>query len=198
MQLLELSKLNYKNKIIFNISISIILMVLIVYFVIINSILNIKKMSEEINKNKIDLEEKFNRGQSITELSKNISKIQQQLSVFDKIFIDKNNSLDLITTLENSADKYNITQKINLSVPENKDTSKDKTYIIVPITLETSGKFSDQMNYLINLETLNYQININSIKMNSSLNKNSDNNFLENSDNNSIISVSIAADTYWQ
>lgn len=75
-------------------------------------------MSAEIEEQRIDLERKYIKGYSLRRLTENLKKIEPKLSSLDQIFINKNRELEFITTVENEANKAQVSQKIILNSPK--------------------------------------------------------------------------------
>lgn len=165
----------------------------LIYFVVMPTISDIKKMGEEIENQRIDLEQKYIKGQSLRKLTENLKKIEPQLVVLDQIFISQNHELEFITALEELANQNNISQKINLQeLPKDGNKAYQKT----PLQISAKGNFINLMNYLIDLEALNYYININSINLSSAYTAPS-----AASDEQTVfsnINIALSADTYWK
>ena len=158
------TKFNLKNKIIINIIISILIIGCLAVFIILPTTKNIKKIGNEIENQRIDLETKYIRGQSLKQLNENLKKIEPQLYILDKTFVQQDQELELITAMEKLANKNNITQKINLEINKK---NNNENYQQIPLKISTRGNFINLINYIIGLETLNYYININSIQLSS-------------------------------
>jgi Tfp pilus assembly protein PilO len=127
-----------------------------------------KAIAQNIENQRVDLEIKYIRGQSLKKLTKNIRTIEPQMDKLGSIFIKEGEELNFITTLENLANANNIDQKINLEI--------DKKTIIkglkkIPVKISSSGSFKNILNYLSGLEKLDYYINIGSISLSSSQQK---------------------------
>jgi len=159
------TKFNLKNRIIINIIISILIIGCLALFIILPTTTNIKKIGTEIENQRIDLETKYIRGQSLKQLNENLKKIEPQLYILDKTFVQQDYELELITSMEELANKNNITQRINLEINKK---NNNENYQRIPLEISTRGNFINLMNYLIGLETLNCYININSIDLSSS------------------------------
>ncbi|MCK4554354.1 type 4a pilus biogenesis protein PilO [Candidatus Parcubacteria bacterium] len=189
----NLIKLNLKKKI----SISIVIFILIIggliYFVVMPTINDIKKMGEEIENLRIDLEQKYIKGQSLRQLTENLKKIEPQLVILDQIFIKQNYELEFITKLEEIADQNNVSQTINLDTAK---INKDKSYQTLPLRLSMRGNYKNIMNYLISMEALNYYINIDSMDLSSASAKLSATPEVQTTFSN--ISLTISANTYWK
>ncbi len=161
MPLTLLAKLNFKQKMIINIIFFLIIVISVFYFVIMPTIKNIKTISGEIKTQKVDLEEKYLKGQNLKKLNESLRKIEPQINILDQIFISQNRELEFITTIEEVAHNNNVIQKINLNeIQDNNSTYKETT-----LQLAIQGTFNNQLSYLKDLESLNYYINIESIKL---------------------------------
>lgn len=178
-------KLNLKNRIIITITIILILMVAITYLIVIPTLSEIKKMGSEIEAQRIDLEKKYVKGQSLKKLSENLKKIEPNLFVFDQIFINQGRALEFITTLEEIAGRHNVTQKLSLMTEK---SDKSNGYTKTPLNFITEGDFKDIMAYLADIENLNYYVNIYSMEMST----------IKSKDDLSKVSVQMLAHTYWK
>lgn len=191
-------KINLKNKIIINLIGFMGVFFCLVYFIVVPTIIDIKSMGSEIDAQRIDLEKKYIKGQSLKQLNENLKKIEPKLNLIDQIFINKNRELEFITSLENEAAKNQITQKINLSsgqATENQEFKKSSLQLL------TSGGFSSQLSYLTDLESLSYYINIKLLELTpaSSNNKRPSSEGSQTADNiPGAINMLINADTYWK
>lgn len=179
------SKLDLKGKIIADISIILLLMAAISYLVILPTISEIKTIETEIEAQRSDLERKYIRGQSLKKLSQNLKKIEPNLAVFDQVFINQERALEFITTLEEIANRHNITQRLNLMTEKG---VKGNDYTKTPLNFIIEGSFANVMAYLADIERLNYYININSMDIST----------IKNEDGSTKLSVQILANTYWK
>ena len=150
-------KLDLKNKITASLVGFIVIISSLVYFIVIPTIREIKEMGNVINAQREDLEKKYIKGQSLRQLTENLSKIEPKLELLDQIFINKNRELEFITSLENEANKNQISQKINLSAPQK---AENQNFQKTNLQLLTKGGFTKQLQYLVNLEHLSYYINV--------------------------------------
>jgi Tfp pilus assembly protein PilO len=192
MEIKKLTTVNTKKKIIIG-SIAFPLIIgSIIYFIVLPTIKDIEKMRNEIEMQRVDLEMKYIKGQSLKKLSENLKTIEPQLAKLDKIFIDQDQVLEFVTTLEEIANINGIDQKINL-MPE-KSVKKNR-YKKIPLQIFASGNFFKQLNYLMDLETLNYYININSIELTAGAVRSA---AKEEQDMERDVNMLIFADTYWR
>jgi len=184
--------LNLKTKIIISIIIFVISIFSIVFFIVVPSIKDIRKIKNDIKDQQIDLEEKYLKGQSLRRLSTKIKQVEEEIKVLDQVFVDKHNGLDFITALENIANKNNITQKLNLVSPDEID---EDVIIKNNIQLSSKGSFDNIVNYLLDLEALNYYVNINRLEISSSKRDGTDKDQVAAQPE---ISAIISADTFWR
>ncbi|MDP2737005.1 MAG: hypothetical protein Q8O59_04485 [bacterium] len=150
-------KFNLKNKIIASLVGFIIIILSLIYFIVIPTIEDIKTMGQTIEAQREDLEKKYIKGQSLRQLTENLSKIEPKLEILDQIFINKNRELEFITSLENEANENQISQKISLSAPQQ---IANQNFQKTSLQLFTKGGFIRQLQYLMDLEHLSYYINI--------------------------------------
>lgn len=135
-------------------------------FIIYPSFKEIKEMSNEIYKQKEQLEKLYLAGQFLKPTQKQYEKIKPQTSELSKMFIIKNQELEIISALENIASKNNLKQKIDLEEPkENPATGKlennpIRKYQPLTLNIQITGNYINFLKYLIDLETLDYYINI--------------------------------------
>ncbi|MFH1522273.1 MAG: type 4a pilus biogenesis protein PilO [Patescibacteria group bacterium] len=188
----DLIKLNLKNKIIVSIITLFLFIISIIYFIVFPAIRDIKSIKEEIEFQRLELEQKYFKGQNLKALSEKLNKIEASIKIFDQIFINQASSLDFITTLEGIAGKNSIIQKINLL---SSSEEYEGRYKEVPVQLLTQGDFSNQLKYLTDLEALGYYINIKSIDIKSGSQQVST---TSEGDGRNIVSLLIQANTYWK
>ena len=183
-------KLDLKKKIVIS-AISFFLVILgIIWFIVIPSIRDIKMIRDSIEEQRIGLEKKYIRGQSLKGLSEKIKKVEEKIEDIDNIFVDKDKGLEFIKALEDLAEKNNVIQKINISID---DKVFEDDFKKIPIQLFLQGNLDDQANYLVGLEAMEYYINVDSIDI-SSVTPGKDE--VVNASN--YISLLISANTYWK
>ncbi|MFH0854518.1 MAG: type 4a pilus biogenesis protein PilO [bacterium] len=135
----------------------------ITFFIIIPTIKNIKNISLKINSMRFEVEKKYDNRVSLRAAMKKFKLIQESAKNFLNIYVKKNEELNLITTLENIAEKNKLSQKINLIYNEKqKKYLKNQTEIQIII----AGNYIDIIKYLRDLRIMPYYINFNSIAIN--------------------------------
>ena len=184
-------KIDLRKKIIISMILFPLIITGILYFALIPAINDIKGIRDEIEAQRIDLEVKYKKGQSLKKLSENLKIVEPRLSDLDQIFISEDKVLGFITTMEEIANSNNITQNINLiSSKSAAENGHKKT----PLQITANGGFIEQLNYLIGLESLNYYININSLELTTG----SRPSVLRKQARKNNINMLIFADTYWK
>ena len=154
----------------------------LIYFIVAPTIKEIKTMGQAIEAQREYLEKKYRKGQNLKQLTENFKKIEPKLELIDQIFINKNRELEFITSLENEANKSQVSQKINLSAPS-KETGPN--FKKIGLQLFTKGDFEKQLSYLLGLEHLSYYINIKLLELSPA-----------GGETNSL-NMYLDADTYW-
>jgi Tfp pilus assembly protein PilO len=187
MNLNNIKKTNYQQKISFLIIFFSIFTIIIYYFLINKEINKIQQNKISIIQKKNDIESQINKEKNKSILISKIKDIEPEIKKLDAIFINKNKELEFITTIEGIAQKNNVTQEIVLN---NNQKKEETDYIKIPIILNVHGNFSNIMNYLETLEKNKYGINI---KLISIFNNDEDLTIAKKN-----ISMNISANTYWK
>lgn len=163
----------------------------IIYFVVAPTVKDIKKMRDEIQAQKIDLENKYLKSKNLKKLSKNLNKIESQLEELDKAFINQNRALEFITTMEEIAGGEGVAQKINLLSPQN--LKENQLYKKIPLQIAAEGGFGGEVRYLAGLEKLSYYINIRSLELAAASNSPG-----QEEKTGANVNMLVTADTYWK
>lgn len=129
----------------------------VILFIIIPTITDIKKISNSIYLERIDLETKYLKGQLLRKTIKDFENYKNEKEKFKKIFIAQGDELEFITTLEKIATDRQILQSFKI-----KDSKQETAGYHYPLNLQIilEGNFFDIMNYLADLEKLDYYFNI--------------------------------------
>lgn len=191
MEFKKFVKLDLKKRIIASIVGFFLFIFIIIYFVIFPSVRDIRNIKNEIEAQRLDLERRYVKGQSLRKMTEKLERAQEKIHVLDQVFIGQDSGLEFVTALEGVAGKDGVNQKINLLSSAGVDNG---FYKMVPLQLSSQGEANRQMNYLVSLETLNYYINIKSLELSSgSLAVPAG-----NPEGGSYINLFVAADTYWR
>lgn len=167
----------------------------VVYFAIMPQIENIKQTKREIEKQRLNLEERYIQGLKLKELSKNIKKVESEMEKMERIYIEKEETLEFIKTLESIAEKNGVEQKIDLNSA--KEDIKEE-YQERPLQMALSGEYRNLLSYLADIESMKYWINIKSMDITSGVLRQSR---LEDEDNTKKaeqINIKVQAYVYWK
>lgn len=166
----------------------------IIYFVVVPSLKEIKRMQADIEAQRTDLEEKYQKGQSLKKLTESLEAIEPKLERLDQVFINQNRELEFITALEDIAGKQGVDQKITLGKIQ---PAKNKDYQKMPITISAGGRYADLIRYLLALESSNYYINISSIEI-AGGGPRQPNSVADGAAQDGQLGLAIQAETYWK
>ncbi|PIR13173.1 hypothetical protein COV49_03125 [Candidatus Falkowbacteria bacterium CG11_big_fil_rev_8_21_14_0_20_39_10] len=186
-------KLNNKKRIFFEAFIFILLVLIIIFVIAKPLAAKIKETKAQIDAYQLKLEKEYLQAKNIKELSAKIKTVEKKAEELNRVFINENRGLEFVTTLENTADKNNVSQKINLM---DGSAVEGSLYKKAPIQLSTQGSFKNQMNYLTDLETLSYYININTLDIKLSAQRAPETEEVEEVIKPDI-AMFITGDTYW-
>ncbi|NTW22069.1 type 4a pilus biogenesis protein PilO [Candidatus Falkowbacteria bacterium] len=190
MNLSSVKKLGLKEKILLINLVLIGISGSLIYFLILPNIDDINRIKKEIDTQLIDLEVKYQRGQSIKKLNANLKKIEPDIATLDQVFIKETEQVNFITSLEELATKHNLKQKLALGKAQKSKSSFKK----IPLQISLEGSYRTLLAYLHDLETLGSYVNVKSIDIISTSATNVD----ENGMTRNNISANLSVETYWQ
>jgi hypothetical protein len=203
------TKKSIKQKLINTVVLFVIFLVALIYFGIIYYVKSINTLKSQIIDEKINSEKKYQVEKNVIALNKKINEINSGVNSLSDVFVNKNRELELITALENIANKNTVTQKIDLATPAEKQVVKSskKTKVsaeTVPtddilsssLTISASGKYNNIINYLKEINALKYYINIDGLDLSQAISGDdlAENNSLDSRN----INLNIIAKTYWK
>ncbi|MBI4652958.1 hypothetical protein HY750_01770 [Candidatus Kuenenbacteria bacterium] len=143
------------NKIIITSAIFLISILLILFYIILPTINEIKKLNKYIYQEQKDLEIKFQIGETIKKIRQNFLKIKPYFPQLNNIYLTEDKKIEFFTLLEKTAQKCNLKLDLNLLPLESSE--------IIALQFDLEGEYFDFLKYLIDLEKLDYYININKI-----------------------------------
>lgn len=184
-------KLDLRKRIIISLVGFLIFISAVIYFVIFPSIRDIRNIKNEIESQRVELERRYVKGQSLRKMKEKLERAEEKVDVLDQVFIGQDAGLEFVTALEGVAGKNGVSQKINLLSSAGVDNG---FYKVVPLQLSSGGNAGQQMNYLVGLETLNYYINIKSLELSSGSTATP----ADNPGSGSRVNLFVTADTYWR
>ena len=128
------------------------LSLIIVIFVIFPTMKNIVKQEKETVELRIFLEKRQERATRLRSSLKKISLIKATANLYPARLFAHGQELMLITLLESTATKNNVTQKITSS---NLDQANNQQ---INLRLNVAGNYNNVLNYVLDLEKLDYFI----------------------------------------
>lgn len=153
-------QLSEKNKMYLAVSIFLALLITFFSLIITPLMAKIKNDSRLLTEKKSSLESLFQSWKKLEDSKKTYQKIQKELAGLP-FFLQKNDAIKFIMSLENMARQTNNEQNITLLNPSGKKTENE------PINMQVSlkGAFPDLIKFLILLENGPYFNDINSIQI---------------------------------
>tara|TARA_Y100000310_G_scaffold319419_1_gene374659 strand:- start:168 stop:692 length:525 start_codon:yes stop_codon:yes gene_type:complete len=153
-----MNKENKTRKILITLSIIfiIVLVIDIVWFSFVkkeaDKVLDFKKVAQ------VEAAQNYN----LTELKRQINELEQKEKELDTIFVDKDNIVIFIETIENMAKQSGISTQIQID-----DTKKDEgSYQSLDILLQATGSWSGVTTFLKMVENLPHHILVEGMKLN--------------------------------
>lgn len=128
------------------------------------SITTIKSLAEQIDEQRIELEELYQRGQILKQTLREYEEIKPTIPALNKVYMTKGNELEFITTLEDSALASGVSHDIKLTASDPKKPTNQLQY-----QLQSSGDLAGFIRYLAALESLDFYVNINTVRLSSLL-----------------------------
>lgn len=157
--------MSIRKKIALSISLVILFNAVIIYFIIIPTVSDIKMISDAVYKERVDLEKKYQRGQLLNKTLENFERVKSEQVIFKKAFIAEENELTFVTALENIAGKHNLEQHLQLASA--KISESKNLYLSRAITITLRGTYEDTLNYLHDLESMDVFVNLANISLSS-------------------------------
>jgi Tfp pilus assembly protein PilO len=136
----------------------------IILFIIVPTVNDIKNISNSIYQERIELEKKYLRGQLLKKTVSDFEAIKPQQDILDEIFIKDGEELKFVSILEDLADNNGVRQNLDLQI---KNTEEKKGIKHIPLKITVSGNFHQVMGYLNDLQMLKYYFNISDLRITS-------------------------------
>ena len=134
-----------------------VVLVVVVIFVIIPSVKKIQTISQEVYDQQVHLEELYMRGQLIKRVQRQLAEINPFIEKMTRGFVDPEQGVNFILTLENLAQSNNLEQRIEMK-PE--QAIQKNIYEVLPVRLSLEGNFIDFIKYLKMSEGMDYYFNV--------------------------------------
>ncbi len=142
----------------------VVIMSVMTYFIILPTIQDIQGINDSIQRERIDLEKKYLRGQLLNKTIDDFDRVKDRKGLLMTAFIIEGEELAFITQLEQIAEQNQVTQSLKLATEERRQPS-NRTYSVLPLTIELTAPFTQTVNYLHDVETLPFYINTGSISI---------------------------------
>lgn len=152
-----------KKKIIISIAIVLVFTALIIYFIILPTVNDIKQISNTIYAERVDLEKKYLRGQLLKTTIKEFEASKPSQEKLASVFISEGKELEFITALEKIAGVWGLEQNLSLQPVE----TKSGFSYAQPLEIKIKGDFIKILKYLADLEKTKYYFNITSLSLDS-------------------------------
>jgi len=135
-------------------------LILVLIFFVLPNYNNLESIYLNLTKEAQTLESKYIAGEGLEKSSNDYNQISDQLPTYESLFIKRGEELLLVTNLENLADKYNLTQQLDLGLTK---TEINKNIIQVPFNFILEGTFDNFILYLTSLYQMPFNLTIQNI-----------------------------------
>ena len=148
----------------------VIISIAIFIFIIQPTIIDIKTFDDRIQMERVALENKYTSRRNIKNIIADLKYVTDNMDpIMNNIVIQKGKEVNFISDLEAIANKYNIVQKITINSAGVLD--KDKIAERRNMTIVLSGKYTDVLKYVTDLEQSSLYVMIYGIDISSGSNK---------------------------
>jgi Tfp pilus assembly protein PilO len=154
--------MSVRNKMLITILGYLVVLVVVVLFVIIPSVEKIQTISQEVYDQQLYLEELYMRGQLIKRVQRQLAEINPFIEKMTRGFVDPEQSVDFVLSLEGLAQNNNIVQRIEMR-PER--AVQRNIYEILPVHLSLEGNFINLIKYLKGAEEMDYYFNVGALNI---------------------------------
>lgn len=138
--------------------------VIVLFFITIPAVTQIRDISSQIFQERVDLEERYLRGQSIKKSQAEFRKNIDKFNTLANVFIQNEEELTLLNNLEKIASNNNIILEKELTDP-NEAPQLSNNFSALSLSLNINGDFVDIVGFLNELESLDIYINLNNLTL---------------------------------
>lgn len=149
-----------RQKIIISSSLTALVTLALIAFVTWPSLVEIKRLSGEIDAQRAELEALYQRGQGLKETLQAYNEVKPTVAALDRIYVKRGEELAFITSLEKTADSSQVEQAIKLT-PVNESSSVQP----LPLQLDLVTDLNRLIKYLGGLEALDYYVNFDTVRL---------------------------------
>jgi len=168
---------------------------LIIIFVIYPAALNLWGISQEITRQKKELENRQAKNYELKDIIASYKRYEPKLELLNRSVMSKNRELEFITTLEDIAARCNLQQKITIG---DYQAMPGTAFNKMPLQVTLQGAYLDEAAYLQALEKLPPYVNIKQINLSAAPAGGQPADASISAGAGRIITMFIAADTFWQ
>jgi len=152
--------MSVKRKFLFYIAVFVSIYAVIIVFIILPTVKDLRVISKAIYNERVDLEKKYLKGQLLKKTVEDFKKIKPGEERLDAIFIVKGNELTFIQLLEEMANDNEVSQELFL-----KKGQPAEELPSLPLEITIEGDYLNTLNYLNDLEQLDQYFNIDIINI---------------------------------
>lgn len=142
----------FKNQII-SIALSIISLLAVIVLIIIPAFRSINSINKEIRQQEEELENRLAMGLNAKKIKDDLDKIEAYVGDIDKIFLEKESELEMITKLEALATDNKVEASIR---PDFKIQSFSNDAGKLPLSMSVSGEYSQIMSFIRDIDCQKY------------------------------------------
>lgn len=119
----------------------------------------LKELHVAIREQRLELDKIYQQGRSLKIALAQYQEVKPKISVLSNVYVKPGEELQIITTLENLADKQNIQQDLKASA------GPDSNALSLPLQLQATGSFNNIIGYLSALEAMDYYLNTTTLRI---------------------------------
>lgn len=175
-----------KNHLLVSSGIFLFLLFLVVLFLVIPALAEIRLINRQVYEERVRLEKLYVRGQLQKKVRETFNGVKDDLKFLDNILLKENQELNYITALEQAARATDVNLKISIGASKR---VPDQPFSTLRLNFEVAGAWTNIMRWLDQIETLPYYTNIREMAVAVRDNK--------EPAGSRAATVMIGADTYW-
>lgn len=157
----------FKNQIT-SITLIIISFLLLIILIIIPTIKSIDSINKEVYQQEKELKNKLAMGLNAKKIKDDLNKVETYIEDVDKIFVEKENELEIITKIEAIATNNGVEVSIK---PDFKIQNFSNDIGKLPLSINVSGDYSQIMSFIRDIDCQEYYYNIDNANLSRVANK---------------------------
>ncbi|GEM_PF-5984604 len=163
-----------------------VLIIGIIIFVFIPSLTKIKTITKAIDRERMELEKLYTRGQVVHEVKIKLEQTKKDLPLLEATILKAGTELDWIKRVEALALGHSLEQRLNLGT-----AVQENGLSVIPFTMEIKGNWPDVLSYVRDLERFDWYMRITNFE----IAQTKDDNFAPGGDGR--VTALIRIDTFW-